>query len=489
MHMRAQQRPASGADSLRPSHTSHPSRPAPSLPPHSYDPVLIATYWERRPLSVAKRILQLGSIAGGFLSRLAWDVWRGETKGKEVERAIELREIVTSLGPAYIKLGQALSIRPDLLSPAVRAHKLRDALAPLTSPNRRPFPPHNSSPLTTCCAIKPPLPSQAMRELQKLCDKVPSFPNDIAMKLLEEELGGPWTDFYSELGPNPVAAASLGQVYKGKIKGTGETVAVKVQRPYVLARRLSGFPTAGLLPSSRGALLAAFSCPPAAATAGSRSLRVALASALLRLAPSLFPHGTSLPPHATTPPQETVTIDLYILRRVGVALRSVPQVATDVVGLLDEWASRFFEELDYVREGENATRFAADMAVDLPQIVVPKTYSQLTSRRVLTSEWLEGEKLSQSAESDVGELVKLGVICFLKQLLDTGFFHADPHVRLTSRAHTETRSPLLCCICESANTAHAHAKLCANPPLFRNRSRATSSAPQTAAWRSWTSAS
>lgn len=75
-----------------------------------------------------------------------------------------------------------------------------------------------------------------MRELQKLCDKVPSFPNEIAMKLLEEELGGPWSDFYDELGPNPVAAASLGQVYKGKIKGTGEIVAVKVQRPFVLVR-------------------------------------------------------------------------------------------------------------------------------------------------------------------------------------------------------------------------------------------------------------
>lgn len=75
------------------------------------------------------------------------------------------------------------------------------------------------------------------------------------------------------------------------------------------------------------------------------------------------------------------------------------------MGLLDEWASRFFEELDYVREGSNATRFAADMAADLPQIVVPKTYSHLTQRRVLTSQWLDGEKLSQSTADDVGELV------------------------------------------------------------------------------------
>ena len=85
---------------------------------------------------------------------------------------------------------------------------------------------------------------------------------------------------------------------------------------------------------------------------------------------------------------------------------------------------RFFEELDYVKEGQNATRFAEMMRVDLPQVVVPKTYSELTTRRVLTSGWLDGEKLSQSKADDVGTLVNVGVICFLKQLLEHGFFHA-----------------------------------------------------------------
>ena len=68
----------------------------------------------------------------------------------QVARARELRQIVTSLGPAYIKLGQALSIRPDILSPA------------------------------------------AMNELQKLCDKVPSFEDEIAMQVIQDELGAPW---------------------------------------------------------------------------------------------------------------------------------------------------------------------------------------------------------------------------------------------------------------------------------------------------------
>ncbi|KAF2314119.1 hypothetical protein GH714_022385 [Hevea brasiliensis] len=264
--------------------------------PLAYDPASISAYWGKRPRAVATRAFQLLSVAGGFLSRLAWDVINKKVK-------------------EHIKLGQALSIRPDILSPV------------------------------------------AMTELQKLCDKVPSFPDDVAMALIEQELGQPWHNIYSELS-SPIAAASLGQVYKGRLKENGDLVAVKVQRPFVL---------------------------------------------------------------------ETVTIDLYIIRNLGLVLRKFPQISIDVVGLVDEWAARFFEELDYVNEGENGTVFAEMMRKDLPQVVVPKTYEKYTSRKVLTTQWIDGEKLSQSTESDVGELVNVGVICYLKQLLDTGFFHADPH--------------------------------------------------------------
>ena len=72
-----------------------------------------------------------------------------------------------------------------------------------------------------------------MNELQKLCDKVPSFPNEVAMATIEAELGAKPSELFAELSPDPIAAASLGQVYKGRLK-TGEQVAVKVQRPYVL---------------------------------------------------------------------------------------------------------------------------------------------------------------------------------------------------------------------------------------------------------------
>jgi predicted unusual protein kinase regulating ubiquinone biosynthesis (AarF/ABC1/UbiB family) len=68
-----------------------------------------------------------------------------------------------------------------------------------------------------------------MVELQKLCDKVPSFDSKIAFETMERELGRPVDEVFSEITPEPVAAASLGQVYKATLRATGETVAVKVR--------------------------------------------------------------------------------------------------------------------------------------------------------------------------------------------------------------------------------------------------------------------
>ena len=91
--------------------------------------------------------------------------------------------------------------------------------------------------------------------------------------------------------------------------------------------------------------------------------------------------------------------------------------------LLDEFAFRFYQELDYNLECENGIRIAEDMRI-LPMVVIPKNYPEYTSRRVHVAEWIDGEKLSQSKADDVGALVNLGVITYLTQLLDKGFFHA-----------------------------------------------------------------
>jgi len=163
--------------------------------PFDYNPKALKQFFGRRPVAVLTRIFQVLTVGGGFFFQAAVDAALGRIKNNpdlEVKRAAELRDLITSLGPFFIKIGQALSIRPDILSP------------------------------------------RSMVELQKLCDKVPSYDSKIAFATIELELGRKITDLFSEITPEPVAAASLGQVYKAKLRSTGETVAVKVQRPQVL---------------------------------------------------------------------------------------------------------------------------------------------------------------------------------------------------------------------------------------------------------------
>eukprot|EP00741_Cyanophora_paradoxa_P009309 tig00000144_g9017.t1 len=285
--------------------------------PLRYDPDAIARYFRARPAQVASRWRECLVPLLGFAGKLLVDWRTGKWDSNEFKRANELREILTKLGPAFIKVGQALSIRPDIVGPFY------------------------------------------MEELQKLCDAVPTFPNEVAFQIIEEDLGMKVDEVFSEITPNPIAAASLGQVYKATLRDTGETVAVKVQRPRVL---------------------------------------------------------------------ESVSLDLYLMRQAGLAARKVPFLRdrTDFVSVLDEWAVRFFDELDYVTEAANARRFA-ELHASLPDVFIPAAMERYTSRRVIVLEWLEGTKLSESSPEDIKRLVNVGVECFLMQLLETGFFHADPH--------------------------------------------------------------
>jgi aarF domain-containing kinase len=289
--------------------------------PYEYNPTALKEFFRKRPMAVLTRIFQLLSVGGGFAITAALDILlkRGQkNRDLEVQRAAELRDLLTSLGPFYIKVGQALSIRPDILSP------------------------------------------RSMVELQKLCDKVPSYDSTVAFAMIESELGKPVDEVFSQITPEPVAAASLGQVYKATLRESGDVVAVKVQRPGVL---------------------------------------------------------------------ETVSLDLYLAREIGLLVRRIPALVEtlDPVALLDEFAYRFYQELDYNLECLNGIRIAKDMSV-LPMVVIPKNYPSYTARRVHVAEWIEGEKLSQSTADNVSSLVNLGVVVYLQQLLGPGgLFHADPH--------------------------------------------------------------
>ncbi len=285
-----------------------------------YDPVEIAEYFRHRPLEVVGRVLRVIFPILSFAFGLWWDRQRNRVGENQRRRAIQLRELLTRLGPAYIKIGQALSTRPDLVPPVY------------------------------------------LEELTQLQDQLPPFDNEIAYRFIEEELGDRPENIYAELSPQPLAAASLGQVYKGKLK-TGETVAVKVQRPDL---------------------------------------------------------------------RECITVDLYILRRIAAwANKNIKRVRSDLVAILDEFGYRIFEEMDYIQEGENAERFT-QLYGHIKDIYVPKIYWQYTQRRVLTMEWIVGTKLTQAEAIraqgiDARYLVEVGVQCSLRQLLEHGFFHADPH--------------------------------------------------------------
>ena len=285
-----------------------------------YDPDAIAAFYRKRPFQILLRIIEIFWTASGYVLGLLWDKVTGRQKVNEQKRAEGLREMLTSLGPAYIKVGQALSTRPDLITPA------------------------------------------AMAEMVKLQDQLPPFPNEIAMRFIEEELGQPPANIYDSLSESPIAAASLGQVYKGRLK-TGEDVAVKVQRP-------------GLA--------------------------------------------------------EQITKDIYVIRILANwATNNVKQIRSDLVSIVDEFGLRIFEEMDYNHEGANAERFERLYGY-LPEILVPSIYSQYTGRRVLTMEWIEGIKLTELDELarrniDPTHVIEVGVQCSLRQLLEHGFFHADPH--------------------------------------------------------------
>ncbi len=285
-----------------------------------YDPEAIAAYYRQRPLQAIGRTFSIAFPMVMFALQLWWDQKTGRLKRNESRRAQQSRKILTKLGPAYIKIGQALSTRPDLV------------------------------------------PSEYLEELSQLQDQLPPFANEIAFRFIEEELGDRPENIYAELSKTPIAAASLGQVYKGKLK-SGEDVAVKVQRPGLAQR---------------------------------------------------------------------IALDIYILRQLAIwACRSMRQIRSDLVGIVDEFGARIYEEMDYVHEGRNAERFEA-LYGHLSEIYIPRIYWQYTHRRVLTMEWITGTKLTnleaiRSQGIEASALIETGVQCSLRQLLEHGFFHADPH--------------------------------------------------------------
>ena len=288
----------------------------------TYDPAAITRIYAGHPQRLLRRLWQTLVPIGMLLIGIGFDWIFQLLKDPERarSRARECAELLVELGPAFIKAGQALSTRPDIVPPVL------------------------------------------LEELAQLQDQLPGFDSALAMACIEEDLGAPVDSIYAELEREPISAASLGQVHRGTLHD-GQRVAVKVQRP-------------GL--------------------------------------------------------REQITLDLYIVRNIAAWLNSnIGLIRSDLVALIDELGSRVFEEMDYLNEASNAEKFS-ELHQQNPRIAVPHIYREATSRRVLTMEWIDGVKLTNlDAVRDLGvdpdDMVTVGVNCSLQQLLEHGFFHADPH--------------------------------------------------------------
>ncbi len=278
--------------------------------------------WQKPNYSPLARQIDIFTAAAQFMVYLWWDkVWANNSPKQRNRRAQWLVRKLLDLGPTFIKIGQALSTRPDLLS------------------------------------------LEYVNALAQLQDRIPEFSVTDAITLIESELGHDIHALYRDFEHFPLAAASLGQVHKARLH-TGEDVVVKVQRP-------------GL--------------------------------------------------------EKLFNLDFEIIHRlIRFVNRFFPGTRKyDLDSITHEFFNLLYQEIDYIHEGKNAESFRHNFT-NYPRISVPKVYWRYTTKKVLTMEYMPGIKIDdrQTLESlgiNPKEIIQLGICCYLKQLLQDGFFQSDPH--------------------------------------------------------------
>ena len=288
-----------------------------------YSPESVRERALRGPVELAKTALRCGEIvwnAASFASGLLMD---GVDERERVSsRSEQLRVQLAELGPSFVKAGQVLANRPDIVR------------------------------------------SDYMEELCKLQDDVPAFENEVAFRIIESELGRPIDAVFSKISSDPVAAASLGQVYRATLRETGEEVAIKVQRPGI---------------------------------------------------------------------EPIIYRDLLLFRTLAWFINgySVRALGCNAQLIVDEFGEKLLEELDYVQEGRNLSEFYDNFRGD-PIVKIPKYYKEYSGSKILTMEWIDGIRCTDpqgiiDAGIDVEDFIKVGVVSGLRQLLEFGLFHGDPH--------------------------------------------------------------
>ncbi|WP_225411332.1 ABC1 kinase family protein [Stigmatella hybrida] len=239
-------------------------------------------------------------------------------EAQRASTARRFRMLLNDLGPTFVKLGQILSTRGDLL------------------------------------------PAEVIEELAMLQDQVDPIPLEQVHAQIRESLGREVGELFAKIEPVPLAAASIAQVHRA-VTLSGEEVAVKVQRPGIAER---------------------------------------------------------------------IDSDLTVLRSLARLLEAVVE-ETGVytpTGIVDEFDRAIHEELDFINEASNIRAFLANHT-ERPYLKIPRVYEELSSRRVLTLEFISGVKIShaQLAKEDRETLARHLLDGSFRQLFEDGLFHGDPH--------------------------------------------------------------
>lgn len=237
----------------------------------------------------------------------------------------KMRLVCEELGPTFVKFGQILSNRPDLL------------------------------------------PAELIRELEKLQDSVPPIPGKNAIQVVEEELKKKTDELFAQFDAEAFASASMAQVHRAVLK-SGENVVLKIQRPGI---------------------------------------------------------------------KETIASDIKVMLYVAELFsKRIPSLKSfDPINLVRNFEKSVMEELDFIHESVNIQRFHYNFQSDEKNegwIHSPKVFSDYTTSKVLTLEYIDGIKISSHDKLsnnglDRKIIAKRLAVSYFRQIFDYGFFHADPH--------------------------------------------------------------
>lgn len=336
-------------------------------PLRKYDPAVAEKVLFRQPNRWVIRNVQIALPLGSWAAGVVFDVVTGQEKRNRKSRARQLLRTISNLGPAIIKAGQALSSRSDLL------------------------------------------PREYLDELQNLQDNVPVFPNEKAFATVEEELGEEFGEMFELIGTDPVAAASIGQ-------GTFTEIFI-----FILYT-----PSKSRILRYHHILTYMNNCLPSLSCCNSFVSTVYKAR--------LLSNGELVAIKIQRPKcEEIIALDLYILRWWSNALwnrvTALLNRDIDFISIIDDFGELIYREIDYVAEAANAQRFN-ELYSGVTDVFVPKVYSELTTSKVLTMEWVDGFRLTdiemlEAYNLDRKKLVDTLVQCSLRQILDNGFFHGE----------------------------------------------------------------